>query len=341
MVLPGSMADSIDYLLTYQWNDAQRQDVVTFLIEPGSAKALHDLEHLPGVTLAEPVRAVQARFEHGPFSRRLALTGLPENTILNRLLDAQGRRIILPKDGLVMSKALAEALGITTGQEVRVVVLEGKRPVLKLPVRGLIEDFSGVSAFMDIQALRRVMQEAENVSGAYLRVDQNQWEQFMAKVKATPRLATTLVKKDQLAAFRSTTGESIGILQRLYLSLAVIVAFGVVYNSARIALSERGRDLATLRVVGFTQREVAAVLLGELTLLVALALPLGLLFGKGLAMWIITQVRTETVRLPLTISDQTYSIAILVVLGAALACFAVVGRMLRRLDMVGVLKARD
>ncbi len=341
MVLPGSMADSIDYLLTYQWNDAQRQDVVTFLIEPGSAKALHDLEHLPGVTLAEPIRAVQARFEHGAFSRRLALTGLPENAVLNRLLDAQGRRIVLPKDGLVMSKALAEALGITTGQLVRVVVLEGKRPVLQLPVRGLIEDFSGVSAFMDIEALRRVMKEGESVSGAYLRVDQNRWEAFMKEVKATPRLATTLVKKDQLAAFRSTTGESISILQRLYFSLAVIVAFGVVYNSARIALSERGRDLATLRVVGFTQREVAAVLLGELTMLVVIALPLGLLFGKGLAMWIITQVRTETVRLPLIISDQTYSVAILVVSGAALACFAVVGRMLRQLDMVGVLKARD
>ena len=185
------------------------------------------------------------------------------------------------------------------------------------------------------------MHEGESVSGAYLKVDQSHWEDFMADVKQTPRLATPLVKKDQLAAFRSTTGESIGILRRLYLTLAVIVAFGVVYNSARIALSERSRDLATLRVVGFTQREVAAVLLGELTLLVIVALPLGLMFGRGLALWIITKVRTETVRLPLIISEQTYSLAVLVVAGAALACFWVVGRMLRKLDMVGVLKARD
>jgi putative ABC transport system permease protein len=341
MVLPGSMADSIDHLLTYQWNDVQRQDAVTFLIEPGSAPALHDLEHLPGVLLAEPVRAVQARFQNGHHSRKLALTGLPGNTTLSRLLDAHGRRIVLPDDGVVMSKALAEKLELTTGMMVRVAVLEGRRPVLTLPVRGLIEDFSGVSAFMDITALRRAMHEGDSVSGAYLKVDQGRWQDFMAEVKQTPRLATTLVKKDQLAAFRSTTGESIGILRRLYLTLAVIVAFGVVYNSARIALSERSRDLATLRVVGFTQREVASVLLGELTLLVAVALPLGLMFGKGLALWIITKVRTETVRLPLVISDKTYSLAVLVVAGAALACFWVVGRMLRKLDMVGVLKARD
>jgi putative ABC transport system permease protein len=210
-----------------------------------------------------------------------------------------------------------------------------------LPVRGLIEDFAGVSAFMEIDALRRAMKEGATVSGAYLTVDDTKWDAFMKKIKSTPRLAATIVKKDQLRAFRTTTGESIGILRRLYLTLAVIVAFGVVYNSARIALSERGRDLATLRVVGFTQREVAGVLLGELTLLLLIALPVGLLFGRGLVTWIITKVRTDTVRLPLVISDATYATAVLVVIGAAVACFALVARMLRKLDMVGVLKARD
>ncbi len=341
MVLPGSMEDSIDYLLTYQWNDSQRQDVIAFLVEPGSSESLHDLEHLPGVTFAEPIRVVQARFHHAQRERRLSITGLPKGSILNRLLDAKGRRIELPDEGLVMSQALAEKLGIRVGEFVQVAVLEGQRPQLQLPVRGLIEDFSGVSAFMEINALRRAMKEGATVSGAYLTVDDSQWDAFMRKIKSTPRLAATLVKKDQLRAFRTTTGESIGILRRLYLTLAVIVAFGVVYNSARIALSERGRDLATLRVVGFTQREVAGVLLGELTLLLFIALPVGLLFGRGLVTWIITKVRTETVRLPLVISDETYATAVLVVVGAAVACFALVAQMLRKLDMVGVLKARD
>ncbi len=341
MVLPGSMEDSIDYLLTYQWNDSQRQDVVAILIEPGSGEALHDLEHLPGVIYAEPIRSVQVRLRHAQREKRLSITGLPKGSDLFRLLDAQQRNVSLPEEGIVMSQALAEKLGLRVGESVQVAVLEGQRPTLYIPLRGVIEDFSGVSAFMDINALRRVMKEGASVSGAYLTIDETRWEDFMKKVKDTPRLAATLVKKDQLRAFRTTTGESIGILRKLYLTLAVIVAFGVVYNSARIALSERGRDLATLRVVGFTQREVAGVLLGELTLLLVTALPLGLVFGKGLVTWIITKVRTETVRLPLIISDQTYAIAVLVVSGAAVACFWLVGRMLRKLDMVGVLKARD
>ena len=341
MVLPGSMGDSIDYMLTYQWNDVQRQDAVVFLAEPGSAAALHDLEHLPGVLRAEPVRAVQARVRNGHHSRKLAITGLPRDADLNRLMDAQRRRITLPEEGVVMSEVLGAILGVRIGDTVQVEALEGRRETMQVPVRGFIEDFAGVSMFMDIEALHRLMREGDTISGAYLTVDEGRWAEFMRTIKDTPRAAVTLVKKDQLEAFRSTTGQSIGIIRKLYLTLAVIVAFGVVYNSARIALSERGRDLATLRVVGFTQREVEGVLLGELVLLILAALPLGLLFGKGLATFIIETVRTETVRLPLQISLKTYTMAVLVVLAASCASFLVVGRMLRKLDMVGVLKARD
>lgn len=341
MVLPGSMADSIDYMLTYQWNDVQRQDVVVFFSEPGSGDALHNLEQLPGVQRAEPVRAVQARIRYGHHSRKIAVTGLPGDADLNRLLDAQRRLIVLPKEGIVMSAQLGKILDARIGDVVQVEALEGRRETVGVPIRGFMEDFAGISAFMDIDALHRLMHEGDTVSGAYMTVDQSHWSKFMREVKDTPRVAVTLVKQDQLEAFRSTTGQSIGILRKLYLVLAIVVAFGVVYNSARIALSERSRDLATLRVVGFTQREVAGVLLGELMLLIATAIPAGLLFGRGLTTLIIQKVSTETIRMPLVISMHTYTMAILVVLAASCASFIVVSRMLRKLDMVGVLKARD
>jgi putative ABC transport system permease protein len=205
----------------------------------------------------------------------------------------------------------------------------------------LIEDFAGVAAYMDLPSLRRLMREGDTINGAYLTIDKAQWETFMRKVKDTPRASIVLVKQDQLNSFRKTTGESIGIIRRLYFVLAVIVAFGVVYNSARIALSERSRDLATLRVVGFSQGEVAQVLLGELGLLVLCALPFGLLFGRFITTFIITSLSTETVRLPLVVSDHTYTTAIIVVLTAAGGSFLVVYRMLSKLDLVGVLKARE
>ncbi len=341
MVLPGAMGDSIDYLLTFQWNLAQRQDVVTFLTEPGSATALHDLEQLPGVTRAEPVRSVQARIRYGHHYRKLPVIGMPRGADLNRLLNDKNQPMALPEDGIVMSAMLAKVLGARIGDEVQIEVLEQKRPRFTVPVRGLITDYAGVAAYMDIDALRRLMQEGGTINGAYLSVDEARWEDFMREVKGLPRAAVVLVKADQLAAFRESTGKMIGTIRTFYFTLAVIVAFGVVYNSARIALSERTRDLATLRVVGFTRREVAGVLLGELTLLVLAALPFGLAFGRGLALFIMATFETETVRMPLVVSSATYSMAVIVVTGAACCSFLVVSRMLSKLDLVGVLKARD
>jgi putative ABC transport system permease protein len=341
MVLPGAMSDSIDYLLTFQWNSQQRQDVAVFLTEPSSGRGFHDLEHLPGVIRAEPIRSVQARLRYGHRERKLSVTGVAPDADLNRLLDSEGRPIVMPEDGLLMSEMLAKVIGARIGDEVEVEVLEGRRPLLRVPIRGLVTDFAGVAAYMDISALRRLMNEGDTVNGAYLALDHRRWDEFMRKLKDTPRAAIVMVKRDQLAAFRETTGKSIGIIRTLYFVLATIVAFGVVYNSARIALSERGRELATLRVVGFRLAEVRGVLVGELAILVLVALPFGLLFGRGLALFIMSSFSTETVRLPIVINSSTYSIAILVVLTASALSFALVSRMVGKLDMVGVLKARD
>lgn len=341
VVLPGAMGNSIDYLLTFQWNLSQRQDVVVFLTEPTGGRGFHDLEHLPGVRYAEPVRSVQARLRYGHRYRRMAVTGMPSSAQLNRLLDERGAPLTMPEDGVIMSEMLGQILGVKVGDELQMEVLEGKRPQRRVVVRALLTDYAGVAAYMDLEALRRLMQEGDTVNGAYLSVDEARWEEFMREIKATPRISIALVKREQLAAFRETIGQTIGILRSLYFSLAIIVAFGVVYNSARIALSERSRELATLRVVGFTQREVGAVLLGELSLLVLAALPLGLLFGRGLVVFIMSSFSTETVRMPLAVSPGTYSIAVMVVLTAAGCSFWVVSRMLHKLDMVGVLKARD
>ncbi len=341
MVLPGAMSDSIDYLLTFQWNSQQRQDVAVFLTEPGSGRGFHDLEHLPGVIRAEPIRSVQARLKFGHRARKLSVTGIEPGASLNRLLDGKSQPIALPPDGLVMSAKLAEVIGANIGDVVQVEVLEGKRPTLEVPIRGLVTDFAGVAAYMDIAALRRLMKEGDTINGAYLALDHQRWDEFMRELKNTPQAAVVMVKRDQLEAFRSTTGQSIGIIRQLYFVLATIVAFGVVYNSARIALSERSRELATLRVVGFSLAETRGVLVGELTVLVLAALPAGLLFGRGLAVFIMSSFSTETVRLPIVITTSTYAVAILVVLTASVLSFGLVSRMLGKLDMVGVLKARD
>jgi putative ABC transport system permease protein len=340
-VVPGAMGDGIHYLLSIQWDVAERQNVTVSLIEPGSASALTDIRSLPGVMIAEPFRTVPARLRFGHRTRRLAVTGLPRDAYLNRLLDSRERAVQLPPNGLLVSAKLAEILGAKIGDTIVLEVEEGRRPRLEATIQGTITDYAGVFAYMEIDSLRRLMREGGTVSGAYLRVDTNHWNDFLARVKEAPRVAGVFIKEAVRASFKKSTGEMIGMVTTIYFTFAIIVSFGVVYNSARIALSERSRDLATLRVIGFTQREVAAVMLSELAILTFAAIPPGLWIGTQLAAAIVHTASTESVRLPLILTAHNYATAIVVVLCSSALSFAVVSRRLAQLDLLGVLKARD
>jgi putative ABC transport system permease protein len=340
-IIPGTMRDGITYLLDFQWTQAQRQDATVSFIEPGSATALSAVHHLPGVLRAEPFRGVSARLSHGHIERRVAVTGRPLDAQLNRVLDARGLPVAMPLDGLLLSAKLAELLGVKPGDSVRIEVQEGRRPVLEAVVAGTITDFAGLGAYMDLEALRRLMREGGTLSGAHVTVDRTRWDEFLAEVKEAPRIGSLAISGTARESFKETTGEMMGVVQGVYFGFAIIVAFGVVYNGARIALSERGRDLATLRVIGFSPREVASVLISELALLTLLALPFGLYFGSQLARLMVETASTETVRLPLLHTPRTYATAVLVILLSSGLSFAIVSRRIRHLDLLSVLNARD
>ncbi len=220
-------------------------------------------------------------------------------------------------------------------------VQEGRRPRYDVVIQRLITDYAGLQVYMDIDALHRLMQEGQTVSGAHVAVDADRRADFYDAIKEAPRVANLGLKAAVRDSFRETTADSINLIQVIYFAFSVIVSFGVVYNSARIALSERGRDLATLRVVGFSNREVAGVLIGELAMLTLIALPFGLWIGSQLAALIVNSASTESVRLPLVLTHRTFATAVLIVLASAAVSFAVVGRRIRNLDLLGVLKARD
>lgn len=340
-IVPGAMEDGIDYLLDFQWSQARRQDATLGLIEPGSAATLHAIRQLPGVMVAEPFRNVPVRFRAGHRSYRLAISGVPPVTHLNRPMDANSYPLPIPSDGLLISKKLAEVLGVKPGDRLYTEIQEGRRPRFELPIVGLISDYSGLAAYMEIGALRRLMKEGDSINGAYVAVDPALWRTFLKELKETPRIATVSINAAVQQTFRKTVAESISLMRNIYFIFSVIVSCGVVYNSARIALSERSRDLATLRVIGFSNREVSAVLIGELALLTLVALPIGFLIGGQLAHLIVSSASTETVRIPLILSYKSYAMAAGIVVASAGFSFYVVSRRLRNLDLLSVLKARD
>ncbi len=341
LVLGNFGMDAVNYMMTFQYFVTQRQDVSVAFVEPLTASAEYELRHLPGVLRCETYRTVPVRVRHGQRYRRTVLMGLPRERELYRLIDADENVAKLPPVGIMLSDKLAELLGVTQGETVIVEVLEGQRPVWEVPVTATIAEFAGTNAYMDREALATLLREEGSISGAHLRVDATRLDELYDQLKHTPRVAGVTIKTAAYQSFQDTVAENQLRFQSFNVMFACVIAFGVVYNTARISLSERSREMGTLRVIGFTRGEISAILLGELAILTLAAIPPGFAIGYGFA-WLVTKsVPAELFRFPLVISLRTLAFAAAVTLLAAAISALIVRRRLDRLDLVSVLKQRE
>jgi putative ABC transport system permease protein len=341
LVVGFAFTDAMDHVIVNQFFVAERQDVTVSFVEPRSPGARHALERLPGVLAVEPQRVVPARIRAGHRHRNLAITGVSPDAHLRRIVDQRGRTMPLPPSGLVLSRLLADTLGVRAGATVTIEVLEGHRPVYELPIAGLVDDMLGLSAYTDMRTLHALMREGDVLSGAALLVDAREETRLNRELKRLPAIAGAGFKSVVVRNFRELLAANMMLSITINVVFAGIIAFGVVYNAARVSLSERSRELASLRVLGFTRAEISLILLGELALLTAVALPVGGVLGYGMAAGIVHSLDSEVYRFPLVVSREAIAWAFLTIIAATIVSALVVRRRLDRLDLVAVLKIRE
>lgn len=333
--------DAFEHLVDQVFQTAMTEDLAVTFVRPMPERAVRELEHLPGVSRAEGMRVVPVRFSHGHRHRDSTLFGHPDELSLRTLLDMDGDEVEVPPEGILLNSKLAEILEVEVGETVRVHVREGQRGTHDIPVAGLIDEMYGLQGYMRMDALNRVLREGRSVSMVLLDVD----PRFMGEVRRRLRDMRGVQSQFRRTALvervRQQTGETWGAMTFILTLFAATIAVGVVYNNARVALSMRSRDLASLRVLGFTRREISAVLLGELAVQVLLAIPIGLVFGTWMAEGIMATADPERYRMPAVISSQTYAFATAVTLVAGLVSALLVRRKLDHLDLIGVLKTRE
>ncbi len=325
--------------LTFSVTD--RSDVTVTFTHPVSDKTLLELARLPGVERVEPLRHVGAVLRNGLITYRGGLIGLPEMAELYRALDRDQAPIEPPDHGVVLSRALADVLNIAPGDTLRVEVREGRQPVLDLPVSGVAETLLGAPAYMNMAALNRALGEPGRVSGAYLAIDENSETAIYAALKDLPTVVGVSLKSQARDALLAQMNTGAGSIRYVMGSIAFVITFGIVYNAARIALAERARDLASLRVIGFSKGEAAFVLLGELAVVTVMALPLGAVMGYYLSFGIAQGFSNDLYQIPAVFDPASYGQAMIVVLLAAVVSGGLVKRDLDRADLIEALKTRE
>ena len=341
VTMGGLFNDAVNYMVDVQFNRSQHADLIVTFTDTVSPRAVSELASLPGVTMAEPLRGVPVRLRKGYRTYRTALQGYVPGGRLTDLLDAHLRPIRMPPSGVLLTDFLARRLGVGPGDSVTAEVLEGSRAVVDVRVAGLVQEYAGMNAYMSLDALNRLLPDDRGVSGMLLETEPDRLAYIYGMLRERPKVAGVTIRAVAMRSFHELMAENILIYAAVMLVLAGTIAVGVVYNSTRVALSERAFELATLRVLGLTHHEIAYILLGETGFLTLLAIPLGFLIGWAFSAYIAYSLASTLYRVPVVIEPPTLGRAALVIVLAAIVSSAYVYSRLGRLDLVAVLKTRE
>jgi len=333
--------DIIDYIIYAQYGIAQREDVTVVFNEPTSTFAAYELVALPGVHHVEPFRFVPVKLRNGHRQYDIAIEGLPSDSYLKRSIDKNLKTVTIPQEGIVLTERLAEILDVRVGEQISIEVLEGSRRTRSVPVAGVSQQFIGLGSWMNLDALNRLTGDGSALSGALLMVDERYMQDLTQSLRDRPRVASMVSQDRAIKSYMDTAAEMLLVYTFILSLFAGVIAFGVVYNSARISLSERDRELASLRVLGFTKGEISYILLGELAVLVMLAIPLGFILGALAAIGSMEALQTDMYQFPVIFSRKTFAITAIVVIAATVISSLLLRRKINQLDLVKVLKTRE
>ncbi|WP_328517649.1 ABC transporter permease [Devosia algicola] len=341
LVIGMFMFDGVGYMMRLQFDVAQREDLSLTFNQPVSSRVRFDLGHIDGVTRVEPFLIAPARLSYGHRKHEVGITGLQGNGILRQIVTTRGGVQPLPPEGLMISDLLATELGVVPGDMIDVEFLDGAKRTVRAPIAGVVGDFVGISVYANIDALHQMIGGANTVSGAYLSLRSAATGATSATLKHLPTVASVASTAQMLAAFEAQLAQSLYVGVFFILGFSGVIAVAVIYNGARISLSERGRELASMRVLGFSRNEVAVLLFGEQAISTILALPIGCYLGFALAGAVAAGLASETYRIPLIVNPQTYLLASAITVVAALISAWIVRRRLDRMDLIEVLKTRE
>ena len=341
LVLSFSPNDSVEFMIDVTYFQTYRQDLTVSFSDIKPRRALDEMRKMPGVLRAEGSRSVPATFRYGQRSKRMSLQGIPPEVDMQKLLDLDLQPMEVPKTGVAISEKLAEILGASRGDTIEIQMSDKRRRRFELPITAILQGYLGLSAFVDLDRLNTMTGDGNVVTSVDLKIDPKYTTALYTQLKETPAASAIMLLRVSLQKFRETLAQNITMMMTVYIVLAVVITFGVVYNSARIQLSERGREFASLRVLGFTRAEISRILLGEIALIVLLAIPLSWLLGYVFTWYLIAGFDSELYRVPFVIERATYAFSSLIMIAAAVVSGLIVRRRIDRLDLIEVLNTRE
>ena len=341
VVAAGFFNDALDTIVDTAFYQSNRQDAMLLFAHDLPETALEDIKHLPGILQVEGQQYHSAVLRHGPLSKRVPIEARRPGADLSRVIDADSNVVDAPKGGLLLSQRVSSQLDAQPGDVVDLEFLTGNRETFEITISGVVEQYFGLGAYMDLEYLNHLQRQNPQISVVNVGLDDTQLDNLHARMNDIPKLTGLIMMNDMRRSFQDTIRENVTMMNTVYMTIAVLITIGVTYNGARILLSERARELASLRILGFSRGEVSYILVGETMLLALMAQPVGWFLGAWIAQMMTKGFSSDLYSVPLVLKPASFSTASLVVLIAAFVSVMVVRRRLDRLNLVSVMKTRE
>ncbi len=341
MISSGFMGVALERIIDVAYYQSYRQDAMILFSQEVPLSAIEDVERLPGVIQAEPQQFHAVTLRNGPHEKQVSLEARPPDASLSRVIDENGLPAVPRPGGLMMAERLATELELQIGDTVEVEFMGGRRETHEMTVTGLIQQYFGLGAYADMEFLDAQLRRSPQITVANVILDESRILDLHAAVQDTPALSGLVLLTDSRRSFQETLSQNVLVINSIYGIIAVLITIGVAYNGARIQLSERARELASLRILGFSRGEVSAVLIGETMLLALIAQPIGWLMGIWISTAMSNSFTSDLYAIPLVLEPSVFATASLVVLITSFVSVMLVRRRIDRMNLVSVMKTRE
>jgi putative ABC transport system permease protein len=334
---------SLEHLVDFQFRRVMRSDVDLAFKDERGQDALSEAARLPGVDCAEPTLSVACTFINGSHRKKGSVTGLLPNARLTIPRDRHARPIRVPDHGLTFSRTLADALHVKPGDLVGVEPIKGRRRLQYVPVAEISDSYLGASVYANIGYLSRLVDEELAVSGAQLAVDRNpaHRDALYRELKQLPALQSVTARADMIKSLEDTVLENQRIVIGLLVLFAGVMFFGSILNASLVSLAERQREIATLRVLGYTSWEIGSLLLRESMITTTLGTLLGMPLGYLLTVAIAETYASDLFRMPIVASGGLWMLTMACAVAFGLITHVFVQRAINKMDWLDALKTLE
>lgn len=341
VVSPSFFSYSLDKIIDSAFYESARQDGMLVLSHDMPEIVLETAADLPAVLQAEGQQYHPVVLSNRNFSKNTTIQASRPAADLSRVIDNDGNQVSVPPGGVVLTERLASHLRVGVGDSVQAEFLGGRQETHDVTVTDIIAQYFGIGAYMDLDYVNGLLRQSPRISLINVSLDDAEVLDLHARLKDIPHLASIVMMTDTRRSFSETIEQNIGVVNTIYIVIAMLITIGVTYNSARIQLSERSRELASLRILGFTRSEVSYILIGETMLLSILAQPVGWWIGTMIAASMFNSFSSDLYSMPLVLHPAIYVKASLVVLLASFGSVMLVRRRLNKQNLVSVMKVGE